>query len=863
MRSLKPIFISIFSSILVFILCSLLSPPSHEINQFSFIPGFLSKAKLSEGPPTHRFKRLLQNNGVHTSPRQLQGPPSPPPNNDPTLIGTLDTFDQDPKFVKLDIFDNTVKDHMVLKCYSDATCSFSQSISIEDFIYYTPQTETFYAPRLPDIYNALSFYNVLFVENSENFTSYIVDALTELEYLVQGYDNLKNTLTNKIQDFIDDTEVMITSQMSQVSEQVLAELDDLNSDLSLQFQNLLANSFSIVVGLFLQQISSDYLFFKEQIIAVKSAIETDISLNTVAISNFSNQTQILENIDIVELEYSDLCQGFIDQLNNYQLIETNWSSIISDQIQQQIINKFTFANLTVQLKVQQFLLLIIQHRRNLIDQTGSLIFQSFQLYQSSLANDVQSNNHTIQAELEAFKNKLISNSIPSTNETINSIFEQEELRNALFSIFHEINALESLTDITTVQFADVLQQFQNLFIQLSSNLNDILAAILDIFEGNFTILVNEINELTQEVDQNATIFIQKFSQAIRTGDAILDDTYYKLLNYSYQLNDQELSLFQQYNIFNDSIIPNLQQIDKQFINIDYNIFTAIYSYYSDFQTVVTFNFSSIIPAEIKNNITDLINSVIAHEQTENQTLTNLTEDAENVLGLNATDNFSIFLDEFDEYIELPVLITIEVLQALLTNDFINFQYTPSILIPYLEAKFQGVFNESFNDSLGGPFEFSDQINKTYVNVSDDDMESHLKSTFNYYHLIQGYYGVEKTDDNFTHFYFKIIPYVDVNVKIVDVLREIYLLREVLKTNVDFLNGTLPISYDLIGKVNVNGKTIAKYIHEDIYMNTLYLTIQDLLEVFLRHDSAGGDPSNSWSVQVDNPAIIIGLSITDD
>ena len=117
--------------------------------------------------------------------------------------------------------------------------------------------------------------------------------------------------------------------------------------------------------------------------------------------------------------------------------------------------------------------------------------------------------------------------------------------------------------------------------------------------------------------------------------------------------------------------------------------------------------------------------------------------------------------------------------------------------------------------------------------------------------------MKKTDDNFTHFFFEIIPYIDVNVKIIDILQEIYLLREVFETNVDFLNGNFPISYHLIGNVgndNVNGKSIVKYIQEDIYMNTLYMTIQDFLEVFLRHDSLGGDPSISWSANVENPAI---------
>ena len=837
------------------IICSLLSPPLHEINQFSFIPNLFSKTKLSShenqnrqlglhgpinGPPTHPFKRLLTNYHCYNG----------------TLIGTLDTFDQDPEFIKLDIFDNMVKDHMILNCNLEGYCIFTQEITIENFIRYLPQWEVFYAPRLTDFFNALSFFNVMFLINSDIFISDIKAAVNELEYLVKNYDNLKNTLSSKIQEFIDDTEEMITSQISQVSEQVLVELNDLNSDLSLQFQNFLANSFSIVVGLFLQQISSDYLFFKEQILEVKSAIESDISLNTVAISNFSNQTEILENIRIIELKYSDLCQGFIDKFNNYQIVESNWSGIISDQIQAQIINKFTFANLTVQQEVQQFLLRIIQGRRYLMDQTGSLIFQSFQLYQSLLANDVQSNNQTLQAELETFKNNLISNSIPSINESINSIFEQEDIQNELFSIVHNIDAIGSLTAITTVQFADVLQQFQNLFIQISSNLNDILAATLSIFEGNFSMLTNEINELIQEVDQNSTMYIQKFYEATYAASNITDDTYYKLVNSTYELNETELALFHRYNIFNDSIIPNFQLIDDELIKIHNNIIDNIISFYTDFEKVVTFNFSSIMPDDIKINITALINSVLAHEQTENLTLINIIEDIENFLNLNITDNFTLNLEELIDYSEIPVKITLEVLQTILTNDFTNFQLTPAELIPNLEAKFQGVFNESFNASMNDPLPFSHQINKTYVDFSGNDMESKLNSTFNYYHLIQGFYGLKKTDDNFTHFFFEIIPFIDVNVKIVDVLQEIYVLKEVLETNVDFLNGTFPISYHLIANANANGKSIVKYINEDIYMNTLYLTIQDLFEVFLRHDSSGGDPSNTWSLNVENSAIHI-------
>lgn len=196
----KSYFIIFFSFLLIFLICIISSPHDSQTSHFYSLP-----------------KRILQT-----------------PSNGPPIIGYLDTFAYDPKFLKIEIFDVIVKDEMIVTCFMNGTCTFAQKIVIDEIAPYYPRVETLNAPKLPQIWNALSLINVLVLKNSDIFSNQMKYAMIDLKKIVKGLKNDTEQVNVKIQDFFAQIQLMIQDQLANVQQELILDLNDTNSDLSLE-----------------------------------------------------------------------------------------------------------------------------------------------------------------------------------------------------------------------------------------------------------------------------------------------------------------------------------------------------------------------------------------------------------------------------------------------------------------------------------------------------------------------------------------------------------------------------------------------------------------------------------------------------
>ena len=815
---LRKFFVLIYSSLFIFLICSILASfPSQETSRFSlnFLPHLKEQSRV--------LAVCLPNE---------------------TLIGKIDTFAVDdlPKFLKLDVFDIPVQNQMIVKCYLDANCYFEQVLKINgDLVVYMPRVEVLIASRLPKFWKSLSLLNVIVLRNSGQFAVFMAEVVKDLEATVKNLALFKKATDEKMQEFIDATLAMAVAKLGEVNEEILLQLNDVNSDLSLQFQNLLANSFNIVVGLYLQEISSDFLYFQTELTNRFVAIKNDILINKLALSTYYNQTYILENIQKVTKAYSDLGDEYIAQFNHYKEIEQNWVTIIHDQIQLIIIDKFEFANANITLAVKNFLLMILDGKRNLVNQTGSLVFQQFGQYKGSLSEGFDTQKCNLQTELNALIDYLALNCNAQSNEAIiDSIFTNEEKRNTLLKLDHSIDALVKLTNITTVQFQYVLEQFKAIFIEFITNLPGIIQAIKNAFEASYPSFKESMDKLLQQIDSQFLADMAKILEDFQKVVSTLEMEN-KLKNQDYELNSEEMVVYQEYNIFNDTIVPCFRDIQQKIAEITATAITAI-AYFEEFKLQKTYNLtSSTLGADIINNLTCFITELATED---NSMLLKFTAQFNLILtqlNLTCTESFTVFFTELIVYLEDNQKIAFKIVQAVLTNNFDLLTMLDQETVLGLKAKFLDTFNETFNTSLSEKeLEYTDSYEEMHVNYSYHGLQSLLKLKFSYHHIVNSFYGFVKGEFG-AQFFFKIVPFVEVHVDITNELQELYLLKEILVTSIDFLNGKLPLSYSLTANFAEGNNVITKEFIEAYYMNPLYLKVTEDISFFLSGNKTDVDP----------------------
>lgn len=816
-QSHKKFYTLTFLSFFIIVIGSILSSPFLQTSQFSNIPRNTLSRRLNNLPT-----RFLSE---ETS--KLSGD---------TLIGTIDTFATDPKFLKLEIFDETVKDQMIINCYLNASCYFQQVIKIQNDLVYLPKVEELKTHKLPAIWKQFSLLNLLVQTKSEKFSDFMLEAFKKLEAFAKAVLSIKKAAELDIRKFIEDIYALIADKYSGVKEEILLQLNDLNSDLSLQFQNILANSFNIIVGLYLQEISNDYLYFDSKLQNLMTLIQSDISANMNQLASYSNQMKVLENIAEIGQKYSELCDYSIKEFLKYSKVRDNWTMIINAEIKTQIIDKFHFPDEKITVAVQNFLTLILENRRNLISQTGSLIFQQLDQYTGVLASRVTTNNQTVQNKLTNLKNFILNCNCSTSNDLINSIFVDDADNNRFFSDY-EVDAMGKLKNITSKEFQKTLDEFERLFIEYISNLPGIKDSIKKIFAEKYSDLLIKLNSTKSEGAENVIMLVSDLWDDLKNSSLISQNMLEKIKQNKTieELSDEELAIIKQYNIFNDTIISTFKKIKDNLAEIN-GLSLRILDLYNEKIKIDSFNLSlNILGEEIYNNITALIKEQLVQKCEE--ILLVLLREAEQYLGFKATDDPKEFLMELVKFTKENYDLANRIIQAVLTQDFSQIEN----LAEYLKMKFSGVFNKSFLDYFSeNPLEFQENQEEKLFNISTNGMQSHLTLTKKYHHTVKGYYGI-KSDGFLISFFFKITPFVEFNLHIVNKLQEFYILRQVLTTSVDFLNGTFPIAYSLNFNFTEGNKNIKKILNKKVCMNMLNLKVSQTIAFFLAHSSNAEDP----------------------
>ena len=758
-------------------------------------------------------------------------------------IGFLDTFAFYPKFVKIEFLDIIIKDEMKLTCFIDGTCSFAQAFSIDDNEPYYPEVETLATPKLPQIWEALSLLNVELIVNSYGFSNQMKEATDSLNDIFGGINIFENDFCLKIGNFSDEITSIIENGMSNVKEQILLTLNDTNSDLSLEFQNILAQSFNIIVGLYLQQIASDFQSYDNSMTQILTAIQSDISINLNALQNYTNRMDILANINNVSQSFFNLSAQFALQFSNYLFVQRDWESVIENQINIQIINKFNFPDEDITKAVRSFLLMIIEGRRALITQSGSLITQQLNQYITILAQHTTSNLNSLNVTLMQLEDSLNQNQDPQSTDPIHSIFENGdhgELRKSLFNIEREIDVYGSLSAIATQQFASVLQQFEDLFMKFISNLPEVIASIVYSFREQYLELIADLQSMNDQKSVDINELISNLWENLYQATNFTFKMISELNNTSYQLSDEEISIYNAYNLFNDSIVTTLIQIKRNLeyaYSLERNITNFQWNQQSNCQLSVNI---SGLGQEIQDNLTALQNLIQQKLQNDIDNLNNLLLEIEDYLGLTATDNSTNFLMEWNAFIREGFETAFEIVEAVMSDDFTKITFLDQSVINTIATNFNGAFFDFKDKFSDNALEFEVLNNKVLVDFSGYGMQSQLNTTFHFHHIIGGHYGINKTS-SFSRFFFDVIPFIFVHVDIINQLQEFYLMQQIITTNIDLLNGKFPISYHLNGDFVEGEKSLVTFISEKIQMDDLGAFISESVAFFLRQDNKNTDP----------------------
>ena len=569
------------------------------------------------------------------------------------------------------------------------------------------------------------------------------------------------------------------------------------------------------------------------------AIQSDISINSVVLANYIPRQEILDNIENVRQNYSAMCNEFILEFNEYVAVQMNWTDIIEEQIKLQIIDKFNFPSENITVAVQNFLLVIIEDKRNLINDTGSLILQQLNQYMGTLTQHMTTDNQTMQIALQQLSDALNQNQNPQSDAPINSIFTDDTLIVSLFEVQSSINPLGTLYTLTAAEFAVVLSEFQDYFIQYITNLPEIIQIITTTFLQYYEELIVEIDGIQAEIVNNYTQLVGILWADIDKAANVSADIIADLSSDNYTLNEQENQDYLSFNVFNDTIAPtvlylqsNLQEIITIAENVGYLL--------SELDEAInfTFNSSSLLTQEILDNVTALINTVEQERTNDIQQYIALITNIQSYLNLTQTTNSTVFLYELYDIVDYNYKITVQIVNAILTNDFTKITLLNGDVVIGIIDKWNASFTSFWGNLTDHPLEYYENYTSNILNFTGDGLQSNIDLYFEYYHAITGFYFV-KNNGTFFYFDFTIVPYVQLHINVISTFQELYLLREVLTTSIDLINGTFPISCHRI--FEGNNQTYRAYLLEVIDMNLLNLYIEQDILLFLTHNETNIDP----------------------
>jgi len=232
-----------------------------------------------------------------------------------------------------------------------------------------------------------------------------------------------------------------------------------------------------------------------------------------------------------------MCNEFILEFNEYVAVQMNWTDIIEEQIKLQIIDKFNFPDKNITIAVQNFLIVIIQDKRDLISEAGSLILQQLNQYMGTLTQHMTTDNQTLQIALQQLSDSLNQNPNPQSDAPINNIFTEDILIVSLFDVQRSVDLMRTLHTLTATEFTDVFNQFQQLFIQYITNLPEIIEIITKTFLEKYEELIVEIDGIQTDLINNYTQIVGILWADIYQVTNVSADMIFDLLSDNYSLND--------------------------------------------------------------------------------------------------------------------------------------------------------------------------------------------------------------------------------------------------------------------------------------------------------------------------------------
>lgn len=692
------------------------------------------------------------------------------------LIGSYNA-----KVLDINPFNIAMTDTFKVDCFYNQTCFSAQHFDFGGFTY-SPRTINFTASKLPGVWKCLGTAKVLIADNLDLVADSVNDLVLNLTDIFTDILAFREQLIVEINQFLIEFNNSISGLSQQVIQQIIVELNNTNSDLALEFEQILANAFNILIGRYLQQVANDFLYFNNKLQNVVQVVNGDIQTNEAALAS-ANQSLVEENIQKLSRQYSEMAAAFVAEFAKYQQVEDNYTSIISDLLNTQIVQKFNFSDNNVTLAVRNFLWNIIQNKRNLVNDTNSLFNAQFEKYKSDLNDQVANQSAELNSSLAQLQASLgnsnnSSNSSNSTNsfQSVSSIFTNSSKIDALLAWNNTINALQSLNDIATAAFADALNQFQTIFTEFVSNLEQIQNAINETLDGNYTLLTGKVEDFIAQI---TSISNQKFQQIwidLATIVNVLTNSIKNVLNTDYVLSNAEQRRLTKFNLFEVNFAEVLEKLLSLKILINNTISNLTQEIASS--NALTINSTglntSIVTTQIIQNLTAIINMTSIDKLAIDLNINQILAQAERFLGIGESGSSSVnviqFLTDLYDFALLNLNQQFEIIKAIVTNNFTNlttFQANESAI---LESRFSDCATGNSNNFIGLPAHFSENKTFVFANFSQHDIINQLIYEFSFSLDLKGSYGAARNESGAAIF-FELSPEISIFIDFEERLRE--------------------------------------------------------------------------------------------
>ena len=717
-------------------------------------------------------------------------------------------------------FDTESTDKMTINCYYNKTCLVDQFWKLGNIFSFSIPQANITAENLPRVWACFGILKVLLLDNLDILADAFNEIIQNISLIVIEFAKLRGSLVDRINKLIIEFEQNVTNNTAQLFSEIQVQLNDTNSDLALQFDNILTNAFIIVIGRLLEQISSDYLFFANSLLEVLTTVMADISINENSLEN-ANQTLVLANIELVRSNFSQMAQSFIDEFNKYQQIENNYTEIMSDLIQNEIIEKFNFSDDNITILVRDFMLNIIQRKRNLFNETDDLFISQFEKYKANLNDSVANATVLINSQLDNLKASIQANSSNQTN-SVDSLFTNSDEIAQLFSVNHTIDALGSLTSFADEAFQQALSDFQADFVQFVNNLEQFLQYVNVTFNASYDYITTFWENLVEKAVQDFNITNTTIWKDLYIIKKIFGTAVQKLINNSYVFNDEEQSRLDQFNLF--LIGPDIYQPFEKFFelkNFVIQFLPFMQEKLSENQNK-TLNFtgtnSTIITDDIKQNLTIFVNKTVADlivGQLEFDTFLYKIETFLGIQNNNVTSvNFTDFISDLAAFGKVEGEIGLEIARGVILNKIDNLTLVNSSVIEALKVRFSQCTLDRYTfPELPIANNYTQTINLT--DLENDDLDNIMSVTLGYQSVLNGSYGSYNAE-NISAIYFELHPNITITSLMSDRLKDLAVLDE--NVTVSATGSALIRNILLLAFVSITSDLI---IAENIIVDKLY------------------------------------------